>query len=245
MPRRGQVRTGAAIVVDAAAAAAAPAPLAVGAVLLAVAWAAAPVVACASSSLQAGSCLGASVLSFQLRWPVAAPADPNPPPPLETVVVSPNASTRVRGSAPLARTNPFPLTESAARAWDRRYRSGRGAPCRGGGRGFRDGPTAAALAASSRAGSAAQRHGSAACSTARHICSMQRHCSADALPHAPPRHMQSCRSCLSGPSLSGAARNITKVQTRQHTNTQTRKQTPRWCRLPARVLCGAGHSWRR
>jgi hypothetical protein len=118
--------TGAVVVVDAAAAAAAPSPLAVRAVLLAAAWAAAPVVACASSSLQAGSCLGASALSFQLRWPVAAPADPKPPPPLETVVVSPNASARVRGSAPLARSNPFPLTESAARAWDRHYRSGAG-----------------------------------------------------------------------------------------------------------------------
>jgi hypothetical protein len=66
-------------VVDAAAAVVAPSPVAVGAVLLAAAWAAAPVVACASSSLQAVSCLGASVLSFQLRWPVAAPADPKPP----------------------------------------------------------------------------------------------------------------------------------------------------------------------
>ena len=69
--------TGAVVVVDAAAAAAAPSPLALGAVLLAAAWAAAPVVMCASSSLQAVSCLGASVLSFQLRWPAAAPAKPN------------------------------------------------------------------------------------------------------------------------------------------------------------------------
>ena len=138
----------------------------------------------------------------------------------------------------VARSNPFPLTERAARAWDRHGRSGRGAPCRGGRRG-RDGPTAAALAAPARAGPAAQRHRSAARSTARYR-SMQRHWSADALPHAPPRHMPSCRSCLAGPSLSGAARNITKVQNtsaHKHTNTET---TPRWCRLPARVLCGAG-----
>ncbi len=76
--------TGAMIVVEAAAAVVAPSPLAVGAVLLAAAWAAAPVVACASSSLQAVSCLGASALSFQLRWPAAAPAKPKPLPPLET-----------------------------------------------------------------------------------------------------------------------------------------------------------------
>ena len=222
--------------VDAAAAAAAPSPLAVGAVLLAAAWAAAPVVACASSSLQAVSCLGASVLSFQLRWPLAAPAKPKPPPPLETAVTSPNiASARVRGSAPLARSNPFPLTERAARAWDRHYRSGRGAPCRGGRRG-RDGPTAAALADPPRAGPAA-RTIAARRDPQRAIAA----CSAtDALPQAPPLHMPSCHSCLAGQSLGSAARNITKVQNtsaHKHTNTET---TPRWCRLPARVLCGAG-----
>ncbi len=74
---------------------------------------------------------------------------------------------------------------------------------------------------------------------------MQRHCSADALPHAPPRHMPSCHSCLAGQSLSGAARNITKGQNtsaRKHTNTETNAPlvpAPR----SSSVRCR--HSWRR
>ena len=226
MPRRRRVRTGAVVVVAAAAAAAAPSPLAIGAVLLAAAWAAAWVVACASCSSQAGSCLGASALSFQLRWPVAAPADPNRhrhwkrPSSRRTRVRACEGQRRQRG----------PTDSHLQRA--RRARgtgaigAGRGAPCRGGGRGFRDGPTAAALAASSRAGSAA-RAMAARRDPRRAIYAA---CSATAARMRCRTHLRgTCRRAAAAwPDLPSAALEETspKGKTHQHANTQTRKQRP-------------------
>jgi hypothetical protein len=230
------------VVVEAAAAAAAPAPLAVGAVLLAAAWAAAPAVACASSSLQAVSCLGASVLSFQLRWPAAAAANPKPPPPLETAVASPTRVCACAGRRRyVARSNPLPLTERAARAWDRHCRSGAGGtvPRRQAGAGRADG-----------------------CSPRRSAA--RRSCSAIAARRDPQRAIAACsatgaqmrcrthlrgtfrRAAAAWPDLPSAALHETspKGKTHQHANTNTENNAP-LVPAPRSSSVRCRHSWRR
>ncbi len=78
-------------------------------------------------------------------------------------------------------------------------------PCCGGRRG-RDGPTAAALAASSR-------H---AARSVHHVASTARQCSAaecSGTDAAPPRRVASFGGCSTGPALGGPARTVTTEQT--------------------------------
>ena len=153
--------------------------------------------------------------------------------PLRTIVVSPN-----RFNSALTIVSSVDQTHFGRERQGRGTGSGRWAPCRGGRRG-RDGPTAAALAASLSAGSAA-------CAMQRsviHTASSARNCSRQTAAQMSHLRATLCRSAAARPDLSSAALHEPAPQckhkntlTQKHRNTQT---TPHSCRPPFAVSCGA------
>jgi hypothetical protein len=157
--------------------------------------------------------------------------------PLRTIVVSPN-----RFNSALTIVSSVDQTHFGRERQGRGTGSGRWAPCRGGRRG-RDGPTAAALAASLSAGSAACAMQRSVIHTASSARNCSRHRSTDV---APPCHIMSFGGCSTRPFLSGSARTGTTVQTQKHTNTETQKHTNNSPLVPAPIcsFVRCRHKWR-